>query len=55
MIRLVLQSFSYLQYLIIVLAQFLVTLNEKVILESNHEIQLYQSLSIIEFFSIVEI
>jgi len=55
MIRLALQSFSYFQYLIIVLAQFLVTLNEKVILESNHGIRLYQSLSIIEFFSIVEI
>jgi len=35
--------------------QSLVTLNEKVILESNYEIRLYQSLSILEFFCIVEI
>ena len=55
MIRLASQSFSYLQYLIIVLAQFLVTLNEKAILESNHEIRLDQSLSILTFFCIVDI
>ena len=54
-LRLASQSFSYLQYLIIVPAQSIVTLNEKAILESNHKIRLYQSLSVREFFSIVGI
>jgi len=54
-LRLVSSLFLYSVCLKVNFTQSFVTLNEKVILEFNHEIQLYQSLSILEFLCIVEI
>ena len=53
--RLVSSLFLYSVCLKVNFTQSFVTLNEKVILEFNHEIRLYQSLLILEFFCIVEI